>query len=293
MKTNGWKSVIVLLAAILLLCSSAFAEEQAELLLQGTEEESAYVVTIDLIGTDTVEMLQFCVAYDDDLLRLESVSVGNAFRGTSYPTVSGDIEGKLYFAWEALSPLPAGQLLVIRFTAKNNAVGTAHVRIDGDEELIAANGEYQMLEVKRTAIEFVLYESYDAYKEGTEESETGTSTESSEMPEQKAEPTSSSEPVIIAGAEPDETPNESLWSRNEENKPVETESAEVLEQTAVPDLRPTPTEDTNGAAVQLQTKLSPMVPIAVAGGVFALAVIIWILKTRKQTKRNKGMDWEE
>ena len=80
---------------MLLFCSFALAEEQAELRLTGTEKEGVYSVTINLIGTDSIEMLQFCLSYDADSLELKQVIVGSAFNDISYPTVSKEIPGKL------------------------------------------------------------------------------------------------------------------------------------------------------------------------------------------------------
>ncbi len=159
MKRRWWKTIPILMAAMLLFCSFALAEEQAELRLTGMEKEGVYSVTIDLIGTDSIEMLQFCLSYDADSLELKQVIVGSAFNAISHPTVSKEISGKLFFAWDALKPLKAGQLLIAEFTAKEDASEKAAIWIDTNEDFIAANGNYELIELKRNGLELQLKSS--------------------------------------------------------------------------------------------------------------------------------------
>lgn len=159
MRNMRWKQIPILILILLLLCSSAFAEGQAELRLTGMETDGQYRVIIDLVGTDSIEMLQFCVSYDADLLELKQVQVGSAFNGVSYPTISSDIDGKVFFAWDALKPLKAGRLLIIEFVARDDAFGTAEIRIDAFEEFIAADENYQSIDINRNSFRFELAEN--------------------------------------------------------------------------------------------------------------------------------------
>lgn len=161
MRRRWLKRIPILVAAMLLFCSFALAEEQAELRLTGVEKEGVYSVTINLIGTDSVEMLQFCLSYDADSLELKQVVVGSAFNDISYPTVSKEIPGKLFFAWDALKPLKAGQLLIAEFTAKQDASEKAAIWIDTNEEFIAANGNYEPIKLIRNTLEIQLIGSKD------------------------------------------------------------------------------------------------------------------------------------
>ena len=111
--------ILVLLLVFACFCSSAFAEEQAGLGLEMKTDEADYAVTVQLRGTSGLEMLQFCLRYDDEKLALQSVVPGEVFMKQTVPTISATEPGRVYLVWDALSPLENGALLELRFTAKD------------------------------------------------------------------------------------------------------------------------------------------------------------------------------
>ncbi len=125
----------------LLFCSVVSASEQARLWFEMKSEASGYTVTLNLDGKSEPEMLQFCIEFDNDRLELVSISEGEVFKETNAPTLSNNEEGKIYFVWDALSPLNDGRLLVMQFRTKEGVTGTAHIGFAEDYEVIAADDD--------------------------------------------------------------------------------------------------------------------------------------------------------
>lgn len=228
-------------------------------MLNGTEGDEYYTVSIDLLGTDVIEMLQFCISYDSELIELKNVTAGTVFKGISYPTVSGDIPGKLFFSWDALKPLKPGQLLILQFIPKENVSGIAQIWIDGNEDFIAADGNYQAVDLIRNNVQFVIEtpDSDDDSLQDGEEQEPTEKNEGVEAPSDIPVPTESDSQqeqataVVIPATESeiDEQPSV-LWNNDqlEEKIDEKTEEQQDAMKTATVDPNNNPqTEDMLGS----------------------------------------------
>ncbi len=161
---NGKKvfQTILILVLSICVCSVAFATEQPLLSFRYSAEGESYCVVLDLRTDSGVEMLQFCVKYDAEKLEVVSIEQGQVFNSeTGTPTFSNPKEGYIYFAWDALAPLQGGELLVLQFKAKVGSSGTAVVCIDPDSETIAADGNYNEIEVEYSRVQIVIGESHE------------------------------------------------------------------------------------------------------------------------------------
>lgn len=161
---NGKKVIktILILVLSICVCSVAFAAEQPLLSFRYSAERESYRVIIDLRMDSGVEMLQFCVKYDAEKLEAVSIEQGQVFNSeTGTPTFSNPKDGSIYFAWDALEPLQGGELLILQFKAKAGSSGTAVVCIDPDSETIAADGNYNEIEVEYSKVHIVIGESHE------------------------------------------------------------------------------------------------------------------------------------
>ncbi|MBR3952234.1 MAG: hypothetical protein IKJ82_01260 [Oscillospiraceae bacterium] len=140
------KFVSIFLALVMILSFSvtAFAAETTEVSLNKySSDDEKIIVDVDLSKKGDPCMLQFCVAYDSSVLDCVSVVSGNAFSASTAPTIN-KTEGKIYFVWDALSPLKdGGTVLRIEFTPKVSNKTTS-IRIDDEtEEFIVANENFE------------------------------------------------------------------------------------------------------------------------------------------------------
>ena len=147
------KLTLVLLLVFACFCSSAFAEEQAGLGLEMKADGADYTVSVQLSGTAGPEMLQCCLRYDDEMLTLQSVVPGEVFLGKTVPTISATESGRVYLAWDALSPLENGTLLELRFSAKDDAYGTARIWFDEEYDTIAADGDFNEIFLNKATLD--------------------------------------------------------------------------------------------------------------------------------------------
>ncbi len=134
--------IVCLLWIYAAVCSSVSAEEQAGLSFEVKKDGSVYDVAVNMSGKTGPEMLQFCLKYDESKLELKSVAAGEVFRDTTYPTISNTESGYIYCVWDALQPLSDGNLLIMQFTAKEDAEGSALIIFDTDYDTLAADGEF-------------------------------------------------------------------------------------------------------------------------------------------------------
>ena len=142
MKKHIQSIIICLLWIYAAVCSSVSAEEQAELSFEVNQDGPVYHVALNISGKSEPEMLQFCLKYDDSKLELQTVTAGEVFQDTTYPTISNTEPGYIYCVWEALQPLSDGNLLIMQFKAKENSEGSASIFFDTDYDTLAADGEF-------------------------------------------------------------------------------------------------------------------------------------------------------
>ncbi len=116
-------------------------------------EESFYTVSVNMRGGSCPQMLQFCISYDNKKLELVSVAQGEAFKGLPAPTVSNSDVGKIYLVWDALDPLPDGTLLIMKLKAVDSAEGETTIYFDPKYETVAADGDYNEIELFLGSIE--------------------------------------------------------------------------------------------------------------------------------------------
>ena len=156
MKKHIQSIIVCLLWIYAAVCSSVSAEEQAGLSFEVKTEGSVYDVALNMSGKAGPEMLQFCVKYDDSLLELQSVTAGEVFRDTTYPTISNTEPGYIYCVWEALKPLSDGNLLIMQFRAKENTEGSALIIFDTDYDTLAADGDFNDIPLTFDQLELVI-----------------------------------------------------------------------------------------------------------------------------------------
>lgn len=156
MKKHIQSIIVCLLWIYAAVCSSVSAEEQAGLSFEVKTEGSVYDVALNMSGKAGPEMLQFCLKYDDSLLELQSVTAGEVFRDTTYPTISNTEPGYIYCVWEALKPLSDGNLLIMQFKAKDNTEGSASIIFDTDYDTLAADGEFNDIPLTFDSLELTI-----------------------------------------------------------------------------------------------------------------------------------------
>ena len=150
------KKQLFIIALILAFCccSSAFAEEPAALGLGMTADGANYTVSVQLSGASGIEMLQFCLKYDAEKLVLQSARAGDLFQGRTLPTFTAKEPGRVYFVWDALSPLEDGILLELYFsTADSASSGSARICFDDDYETFAADAEFNEISLSKAELE--------------------------------------------------------------------------------------------------------------------------------------------
>ncbi len=152
MKKKVLAICIVLILVLNLDFSSAFAAEQAELGLELKSDGTEYAVSVRFSGTKDLEMIQFKLEYDGDMLTLRSVEIGEVFRGRTLPTISNKEAGSIYLVWDDLTPLDNGTLMQLHFTAKDDVSGTAWVGFDEDFDTVAADGDFNEITLNKASI---------------------------------------------------------------------------------------------------------------------------------------------
>ncbi len=158
MKRIWLEYIVTLLTGCCLVCFRVQAEEQSELAINLYTDETAHIITVDLNGNAEIEMLQFCLCYDERTLELTKVGVGEVFENTNYPTISTQEKGRLYFVWEALDPIKDGELLIIQFRKTSEDIdGKTSLWFDTEYDTIAVDKNYNEihLNTKPIEIEFV------------------------------------------------------------------------------------------------------------------------------------------
>ena len=147
-------AIILTLALIMIFSVTAFAAEKTEVSLKKySSDEDKIVVDVELSKKGDPCMLQFCVAYDSSVLDCVSVTSGDAFSEASAPTIN-KTDGKIYFIWDALSPLKGGgTVLRIEFAAKESNTKTS-VWIDETEDFVVANENFEEIGKIKGSLEF-------------------------------------------------------------------------------------------------------------------------------------------
>lgn len=254
------------------LCSSTYAEEQARLWFDVSNDGEEYTVSVNISGNAGIEMLQFCLRYDNEKLELMSAAAGDAFLGTISPTISTNEAGRVYLVWDALNPLPNGSLLLLRFATKHNASGNVLLFFDGDYETIAADGDYTEITLQAEKLEIAIGTPIVSPKEAsatpevTPGPESITTTEPSTPSDSQAETEIALEVAASSAVEP------------EQSKPVGTNP---IEKTASAKEKP-------DATFTPDTKDDHAFPAAlIMIGLIALsavAVTLICIKARRRTK---------
>ena len=156
MKKHIQSIIVCLLWIYAAVCSSVSAEEPAGLSFEVKTEGSVYDVALNMSGKTGPEMLQFCLKYDDSLLELQSVTAGEVFHDTTYPTISNSEPGYIYCVWEALKPLSDGNLLIMKFKAKDNTEGSTSIIFDTDYDTLAADGDFNDIPLTFDKLDLVI-----------------------------------------------------------------------------------------------------------------------------------------
>lgn len=141
--------------SLLLLCCLLFtcmprvrAASYATLELVTSYSGSECTVTVKLTGNKRPRMIEFCLEYDSAKLKLKSKKAGSAFSSSNAPTFSNPKTGRVLFAWESLTGLKDGKLLVLTFTAKSGAKGSAEVWFNEDYNTVFMDGDMKDIPVK-------------------------------------------------------------------------------------------------------------------------------------------------
>lgn len=156
-KGDYMKKFVMILLAFALMMSfgiQAFAAEGTEISLKKySSEEGNIVVDVDLSEKGNPCMIQFCLAYDSDVLEFVSFTAGSVLSGNMTPTIN-QMDGKVYFVWDTLTPLQTGgTLLRIEFSPKAEGKD-ASVWIDTSEEFIVANENFEEIGSIKGKLEF-------------------------------------------------------------------------------------------------------------------------------------------
>lgn len=143
------KTMIKRILSLLLLCClllgmmpvSRAASSKAGLALSTSHSGSTWTVTVKLTGGKKPNMIEFCLEYDSSLLKLKSVKAGSAFSSSNAPNYSQPKTGRVLFAWESLTGLKDGKLLVLTFSEKSGVYGTADVFFNEDYNTVIKDAE--------------------------------------------------------------------------------------------------------------------------------------------------------
>ncbi len=149
-------TILVISLISVCFCSSVFAEEQTGFWFGMSKDGNKYTITLNMNGEAGPEMLQFRLRYDPDKLHLDSADQGDVFKEYIQPTFSFKGDGYIYFIWDDLKPLVNGQLFVMNFTVLDDVDGSTFIGFDRDYESIAADGEYNIIDMKFGSLQIPL-----------------------------------------------------------------------------------------------------------------------------------------
>ena len=156
MRKKAFSIIGIALILQFLVCSLVNAEGQTRLWFEENHKGSVYTVSVNLNGEKNIEMLQFCIGFDDKKLELLSIAPGEAFKNVAAPTLSNNNPGKIYVIWDALSPIDNGALIFMQFKVRDGASGRATVSIETDFETIFADGDYNDIDVSLENLDIIL-----------------------------------------------------------------------------------------------------------------------------------------
>ena len=137
----------------------SLAESKGELKIEtGTSNLSGtYQISVTLSANTNVEMIQFTLGYDSEVLELMSYTAGSAFSGKTAPTLSKPTDGTVCFVWDALAPLnDGGTLLILDVKPRSNASGAAQIWFNYDEDFVFADANYQQVSIEAQGAEIDL-----------------------------------------------------------------------------------------------------------------------------------------
>lgn len=281
------KITSVLLAAILILLLSAnvFAAEKAQLSFKKYPSSSGgYFVEVLLSGDSKPAIMQFCVAFDNTVVECISAVSGGAFSGNTEPTIN-ITEGKIYFAWDSLTPVESGTVLIMEFCFKNPEKASS-VYIDSKEEFLVytENNEEIMTEKGSTEIGETKTESGNTSSEApkTEENKNSASDEKTNQSSDESNPskeTSSGSENINEEKEPENEENSEEEKDSEDFEPEDsskTEENENMER--VPAVEVISPEKENA-------KTKAVIPIIIITALVVTVLLIVLAVFTKKSKR--------
>ena len=188
------KKIISLLAVFVMLfglSTEVFAEENAGISFKKyySEETKTYSVDVILSGNSKPAMIQFCVAYDSDVLECTSVVAGNIFSSTLAPTINRTL-GKIYIVWDALSPLEGSGIIArLEFSVKTfDEDGSVWIDTT-EEDFVILTYDFEEIITEIGSITVSEKNGSESYVSGTESS----GQQSSEQESSKQESEASSE----------------------------------------------------------------------------------------------------
>ncbi|MGN1217904.1 MAG: leucine-rich repeat protein [Phocaeicola sp.] len=118
----------------------AYADDSALRICVAESAEPGSTVSAEVIIPENLNasLIQFAISYDDGKLELVNAQAGDIFSSLGSPTINADYSGKVYFNWDTInsSITAAGSILDLTFRVKNNAAGSAEIRIDTGEEFL-------------------------------------------------------------------------------------------------------------------------------------------------------------
>lgn len=122
------------------------AEEPITLTCLSNKDKQGYLVTIKAKETKDVVALQFTILYDNQILSIDSVEVGDIFNNNLAPIINTKEDGKIFIIWDSLDNLPnEGTILEIHFKALKKESST--LTIAEDDSLVFSNDEFIELPV--------------------------------------------------------------------------------------------------------------------------------------------------
>lgn len=122
------------------------AEEPITLTCLSNKDKQGYLVTIIAKETKDVVALQFTILYDNQILSIDSVEVGDIFNNNLAPIINTKEDGKIFIIWDSLDNLPnEGTILEIHFKALKKESST--LTIAEDDSLVFSNDEFIELPV--------------------------------------------------------------------------------------------------------------------------------------------------
>ena len=160
-KIKRWLSLLLLCCLLAGLMPAAHAVTYAALELDTDYDGTYWTVTVKLTGNKRPAMIEFCLEYDSSKVKLKSVKAGSAFSSANAPTYSTPRAGRVLFAWEALTGLKDGKLLVLTFTAKSGARGEAEVYFNEDYNTVFMDASMNDITVSLHRTEIDLDEEPD------------------------------------------------------------------------------------------------------------------------------------